>query len=71
MPDLTSPTVIITGGEETRGTVSRYGTQGYIEDLPSLVVGRYMHGCGSYLRDSDGTQVRMVGRSLIVHFIYI
>jgi len=60
MADLTSPTVIITGGRDTMDTVSRYGTLGFIEDLPSLVVGRFGHGCGSYLRDSDGTQVFLV-----------
>jgi len=60
MADLTSPTVIITGGEYTMETVSRYGTLGFIEDLPSLVVGRYGHGCGSYLREADGTQVFLV-----------
>ena len=37
-------------------TVSRYGTQGFLEDLPSLNVGRYYHGCGAYLKD-DGAQV--------------
>merc|ERR1711892_1174467 len=65
MADLTSPTLIITGGCsdiicDTKQSVSRYGTLGFVEDLPSLVVGRYMHGCGSYLRDSDGTQVFLV-----------
>jgi len=65
MPDLTSPTVIITGGWDTTKLyttkrVSRYGTLGFIEDLPSSVVGRYGHGCGSYLREADGTQVFLV-----------
>jgi len=66
MADLTSPTVIITGGRGhgefsgTLETVSRYGTLGFIEDLPSLVVRRYWHGCGSYLREADGTQVFLV-----------
>ena len=71
MADLTSPTLIITGGQYTMETISRYGTLGFIEDLPSLLVGRYGHGCGSYLREADGTQVRVLGRGLIVHFIYI
>ena len=57
MPDLTSPTVIITGGSNTMHTVSRYNIMGWVEDLPSLVEGRYLHGCGSYMRDADGTQV--------------
>ena len=57
MPDLTSDGVILTGGYENWQTVSRYGTLGFVEDLPSLLMGRYRHGCGSYLRDTGGTQV--------------
>ena len=30
-------------------TVSRYGRAGWLEDLPSLNVGRSNHGCGSYV----------------------
>ena len=58
MPDLTSDSVVITGGLLTLQTVSRYDLQGYVEGLPSLLVGRKAHGCGSYLR-GDGTQVRV------------
>merc|ERR1711892_97092 len=60
MPDLRWDSVIVTGGLDTMQTVSRYGTTGFVEDLPSLVVGRRYHGCGSYLRDSDGSQVLLV-----------
>merc|ERR1719250_610119 len=42
--DQTTSTVIITGGSKTLHTVSRYGTAGHIEDLPSLNQGRYRHG---------------------------
>jgi len=59
MPDLTSESVIVTGGYKTRSTVTRYDRQGFVEDLPSLVVGRSKHGCGSYLRE-DGSQVLLV-----------
>ena len=53
--------MIITGGTVTRygghlGKVSKYNMQGWVEDLPQLIEGRYAHGCGSYLRE-DGTQV--------------
>merc|ERR1711892_131117 len=64
MADLTNPTVIITGGLNTMQTVSRYGAQGFVEALPALVVGRQVHGCGSYLRDADGTQVFLVAGGL-------
>ena len=36
--------------------MSRYDTAGYVEDLPSLNEGRYLHGCGVYSVDS-GDQV--------------
>jgi len=52
-------TVIITGGADTRNTVSRYGSSGHIEDLPSLNQGRWNHGCGSYT-DNTGDQVFLV-----------
>ena len=53
---MTSNTLVITGGDYTMTIVSRYGTTGYMEDLPSLNQGRNSHGCGAYYGD-DGTQV--------------
>ncbi len=49
--------VIITGGYETQNIVSRYSKDGWVEDLPSLKVGRRSHGCSQYL--SGGEQVRL------------
>ena len=46
--------VLLTGGEFSNQTVSRYDATGYVGDLPRLNVGRYDHGCGAYLRQ-DGT----------------
>ena len=54
--DVTTDTLIITGGNETKKYVTRYDLLGFVEDLPSLNNGRYAHGCGAYLRE-DGTQV--------------
>ena len=51
--------MIITGGTYNLHIVSRYGTAGHIEDLPSLNQGRYSHGCGSYTDDS-GEQVIVI-----------
>ena len=48
--------VILTGGRYTKQTVSRYDSTGYVGNLADLRVGRYNHGCGSYLRH-DGTKV--------------
>ena len=50
-------------------TVSSYDLLGFVEDLPSLLVGRYGHGCGSYMR-GDGTQVRGLCIVLMVSFLF-
>jgi len=42
---------ILTGGFDTLTTVSRYTTDGWIEDLPELNVGRRGHGCGYFYND--------------------
>ena len=60
--DLTSQTVIITGGVDEGMTatnlkkVTRYDIEGFVEDMPPLNIGRAVHGCGAYLRDTDGSQ---------------
>jgi len=57
--DITTDTLIITGGNETKKYVTRYDVLGFVEDLPPLNEGRYAHGCGAYLRE-DGTQALLV-----------
>merc|ERR1719348_343193 len=47
LPDM----FILTGGESTRTTVSRYSTSGWMEDLPELNEGRQEHGCGYFYND--------------------
>ena len=70
MADKTSYTVIISGGGNYKypfddlKIVSRYDALGFVEDLPPLVEGRSAHGCGSYLRGTDGTQVRYGGKTV-------
>ena len=49
--------VIITGGYYTMNIVSRYDKDGWVEDLPSLNVGRAGHGCSQF--SSGGEQVRL------------
>ena len=49
--------VVITGGVETLTTVSRYNESGWVEDMPSLNLGRYSHGCTTFM--SGGQQVRL------------
>jgi len=69
MPDLTSDTVIVTGGynskDEYMSYVVRYGVLGYVENLPRLNVGRRQHGCGTYLR-GDGQMVLLVAGGIDV-----
>ena len=33
--------------------VSVYSTEGWIEDLPDLLLGRSSHGCGHYVNDDN------------------
>jgi len=60
IPDLSTDSVIITGGYHNKQIVSRYDSLGFVEDLPSLLSERVSHGCGAYYRDSDGEQVLLV-----------
>ena len=46
-------TVVLTGGQNTMRRVSRYGTGGWLEDLPSMNLGRADHGCASFLQEGD------------------
>ena len=45
--------VILTGGGYTKNTVSVYSTDGWVEDLPDLLTGRYHHGCGHYVNNEN------------------
>ena len=51
--------VILTGGISTKNTVSVYSTDGWVEDLPDLMTGRYWHGCGHYV-NNDNKMVTLV-----------
>ena len=37
--------------------VSRYNTAGFVEDLPSLSTGRYLHGCGHFVDSSNEKEI--------------
>jgi len=50
--------VVITGGDSTLTTVSRYEESGWVSDMPSLNQGRVHHGCTAFM--SGGQQVLMV-----------
>merc|ERR1711970_1493771 len=59
IPDMSSNSIIITGGDNALDQVTRYDEEGFVEDLPSLLVGRTDHGCGSFIR-SDGNMVLLI-----------
>ena len=39
---------IITGGDPSVTTVSKYGKNGFMMDLTSMNTGRHQHACGHY-----------------------
>ena len=45
--------MVITGGFFTRSSVSIYSEDGWVEDLPNLLTGRWHHGCGHYINNED------------------
>ena len=51
--DPAGPSVVVTGGRHTRNTVSRYNRGGWVEDLASMTLGRYYHGCAGLMRDGE------------------
>ena len=57
--DPDSGTVIVTGGYNSGGgtgnlnNVSKYGVNGWIENLEPLNFGRDGHGCGSYVSGEE------------------
>ena len=65
MPEYASASLIITGGYYTGHTVARYDWLGYVGDLPSLLIGRWNHGCGTYTGNT-GTQVLTVYSLLLI-----
>lgn len=40
--------IFLTGGLDSSNTVTRYGKNGFIENLPTLKYNRYQHGCAGY-----------------------
>ena len=55
--DEDTNTVIITGGQYTMAIVSRYNSEGFVEDLPSLSTGRYLHGCEQFVDSSNEKEI--------------
>ena len=52
--DPAGPSVVVTGGYDTRNTVSRYDRSGWVEDLAKMTgVGRRSHGCAGYMNNGE------------------
>ena len=51
--------VVITGGYNTKRTVTEYKEDGDHAEMPPLITGRYNHGCSSFM-DSDNNMVRII-----------
>ena len=51
-------TFLMTGGQYSLNTVSRYTVDGWLENLGDLNIGRIFHACGQYT-DTLGRKVRL------------
>ena len=59
--DPFTPSLILTGGYHTLEVVSRYSEAGWEADLPSLLTGRFWHGCGGYVGDGGQFVLAVTG----------
>ena len=48
--------------------ILRYGEQGFVEELPSLSMGRHSHGCAAYI-DTEGVKVGRWGLSNVTNIL--
>ena len=55
----------MTGGLKTLDKVTVYNSKGWVEDLPSLKIGRYYHACGSFVT-SDKKMVSLELNNVIL-----
>ena len=59
--------MVITGGFNTLSTASIYSVDGWVEDLPDLLIGRQYHGCGHYVNNDD-KMVAIFSKELAFNF---
>ena len=52
--------LVLTGGYHSLEAVSRYTEAGFEVSLPSLITGRFWHGCGGFISEAGGGQVLLV-----------
>ena len=51
--DPAGPSMVVTGGQYTLNTVSRYNRSGWVEDLQDMTMGRRRHECAGYMKDGE------------------
>ena len=44
---------MVTGGHYSKGNVVRYNEDGFVEDLPEMISGRFSHACSWYINNQD------------------
>ena len=62
---------MVTGGHYSKGNVVRYNEDGFVEDLPELITGRFSHACSWYI-DSRDKMVKRTQRTKnrVFHLIF-
>jgi len=53
--------VILTGGEYNRNKVSVFNKNGFVEQLPELLIGRSSHACGFFINDDKNKVLLVAG----------
>ena len=53
---------MLTGGAFSQVSVQRYDEDGFVETLPELNMGRFHHGCSTYLQDDKKVYIVTGGR---------
>ena len=57
---------MVTGGQFSIGNVVRYNEDGFVEDLPELISGRWSHACSWYINSQD----KMVKKGHLIQFMF-
>ena len=53
IPQVSTASVVLTGGHNWPRRVSRYSRRGWEADMDSMIFGRWTHGCSSFMRDNQ------------------
>ena len=61
IPDPENNELILTGGWGQGQKVSVYGESGWKRDLPSLNIGRFNHGCTSFIQNGKWVSNDIIG----------